>query len=88
MRLLNREFPARKAKKLGIFLNFSHISMQEITYGKIHEDDEIVLIDVIDFWLNEDEEKSWTKLAKAVEGCGYGDLAANIRQKNYMGGES
>ena len=38
------------------------------------------MIDVLCYyWLETDPRKSWTKLAKAVEDCGYGVLADKIR---------
>jgi len=87
MKLLNREFPASKAAKLGTFLNISHARIQEFTYENYWDNYQVLLMSVINFWLESDEEISWTKLAKAVEDCGNGDLAAKIRQENNMGGE-
>jgi len=87
MKLLFGEFPATKAEKLGTFLNVSQAYMQEVTYENIKGNDREVLIDVMNFWLENGLERSWTKLAKAVEDSGNGDLAAKIRQKNCMSGE-
>ena len=41
-----------------------------------------MLIDVLNYWLETDAEKSWNKLAEAVKECGYGVLAEKIRQKS------
>ena len=41
-----------------------------------------MLIDVLNYWLETDPEKSWSKLAEAVEDCGYGVQAEKIRQKS------
>ena len=41
-----------------------------------------MLIDVLNYWLKTDTQKSWSKLADAVEDCGHGVLAEKMRQKS------
>ena len=38
-----------------------------------------MLIDVLNYWLETDPRKSWSKLAEAVEDCNHGVLAEKIR---------
>ena len=38
-----------------------------------------MMIDVLNYWLETDPKKSRTKLAEAVEDCGYGVVADKIR---------
>ena len=42
-----------------------------------------MLIDVLNYWLETDPRKSWSKLAGAVEECGHRVLAEKIRQVNF-----
>ena len=42
-----------------------------------------MLIDVLNYWLETDPRKSWSKLAEAVEDCGNTVLAEKIRQVNF-----
>ena len=39
-----------------------------------------LLTKVVSFWLQNDSEKSWKKLADAIERCSYKLLAVNIRK--------
>jgi len=43
---------------------------------------ERLMRDILNYWLETDLEMSWSKLAEAVEDCGYGVLAKKIRQKS------
>ena len=81
MRLFRGEFPASKAKELGTYLEVPDTSMQEFRTNNTG-DSKGMLIDVLNYWLKTDPEKSWSKLAEAVEDCGYGVLAEKIRQKS------
>jgi len=40
-----------------------------------------MLIDVLNYWLESDIEKSWSTLAEVVELCSCGVLVEKIRQK-------
>ena len=81
MRLFRGKFPARKAKELGTYLEVPDANIQDFRENNI-VDVNGMLIDVLNYWLKTDPEKSWIKLAEAVEDCGYGVLAENIRQKS------
>ena len=82
VRLLNRgEFPANKAKELGTYLDVSHAKIQEFRENNM-VNAKGLLIDVLNYWLDTDPEKSWSKLAEAVGDCGCGVLAEKIRQKS------
>ena len=81
MRLFRGEFPASKAKNLGAYLEVPVASIHEFRENNIGNVSGM-LIDVLNYWLNTDPEKSWSKLAEAVEDCGYGVLAEKMRQKN------
>ena len=81
MRLFQGEFPANEAKELGTYLEVPHANIQEFRQNNM-SDAKGMLIDVLDYWLETDPKKSWSKLAEAVEDCGYGVLAKKIRQKS------
>jgi len=40
--------------------------------------------DVLKYWLDTDSDMSWSKLAEAVELCGYKGLAEKIRQNSTL----
>ena len=44
-------------------------------------DSQKMMQDVLQYWLENDKDKSWMKLAEAIKECGYGVLADNIRSK-------
>ena len=81
MRLFHGEFPASEAKELGIYLDVPHAKIQEFRENNMGNANGM-LIDVLNYWLETDSEKSWSKLAEAVKNCGYGVLADRIRQKS------
>ena len=81
MRLFGQEFPANVAKELGTYLDVPHAKIQEFRENNMGNA-KGMLIDVLNYWLETDPEKSWSKLAEAVEDCGYGVLAEKIRQKS------
>ena len=80
MRFFRGQFPSSEAKKLGTYLDLPHTRLQDLRHntGNVKE----FMIDVLNYWLETDPEKSWSKLAKAVEDCGYRVLAEKIRQKS------
>ena len=78
LRLFGNEFPASDAKSLGTYLDVPHAKIKLFRHDNTG-DAEGMLIDVLDYWLETDPEKSWSKLAEAVEDCGYGVLAEKIR---------
>ena len=81
MRLFRNEFPASDAKNLGTYLDVPRAKIKVFRHDNTR-DAEGMLIDVLDYWLETDPEKSWSKLAEAVEDCGYRVLAEKIRQKS------
>ena len=81
MRLFGGEFPASEAKELGTYLDVPHARIQEFRENNMGNA-KGMLIDVLNYWLETDPEKCWSKLAEAVEDCGYGVLAEKIRQKS------
>ena len=81
MRLFQGEFPASEAKELGTYLDVPRATIQEFRQNNMG-DAKGMLIDILDYWLERVPEKSWSKLAEAVEDCGYGVLAEKIRQKS------
>ena len=78
MRLFRDKFPASDTKKLGIYLDISCAKLQELQQNNF-SDSEGFLIDAINYWLKNDTEKSWSKLAEAVENCGHKLLAEEAR---------
>ena len=78
MHLFGDEFPSSKAKELGTYLNISHVRLQDFSHNNMGNV-EGMMIDVLNYWLETDPRKSWTKLAEAVTDCGYGVLADKIR---------
>ena len=78
MHLFGDEFPSSKAKELGTYLNISHVRLQDFRFNNMGNV-EGMMIDVLNYWLETDPRKSWTKLAEAVADCGYGFLADKIR---------
>ena len=81
LRLFQGEFPANKAKELGTYLEVPDASIQEFRQNNMNYA-KGMLIDVLNYWLKTDPEKSRSKLAEAVKYCGSGVLAENIRQKS------
>ena len=81
MRLFRGQFPSSEAKKLGIYLDLPHTKLQEFSHNNTGNV-EGFMMDVLNYWLETDPEKSWSKLAEAVEDCGCGVLAEKIRQES------
>ena len=81
MRLFQGEFPASKAKELGTYLDIPEANIHEFRENNVGNVNGM-LIDVINYWLKTDSEKSWSKLAEALKYCGYEVLAEKIRQKS------
>ena len=81
MRLFRDNFPCSEARRLGTFLDLSYSKLQDLSHNNMGNV-EGLMMDVLIYWLETDPEKSWTKLAEAVEDCGYRILAEEIRQKS------
>ena len=75
--LRDHYFPAVYACKLGEQLD--GVSPGDIeTFKKNHKDWDGILSDIIDHWLNNELNRSWEKLARALSACGCEDIAAKI----------
>ena len=70
-------FPCSEARRLGAFLDLSYSKLQ-----KLSQQHKELMMDILNYLLEMDPEKSWSKLADAVEDCVYGVLAEKIRQKS------
>ena len=81
MRLFRDSFPCHEAMKLGTFLDLTYTQLQDMSHNNTGNV-EGFLISVLNYWLETDPEKSWSKLAEAVEDCGHKVLAEKIRQKS------
>ena len=77
LRTLGEEFHG-KAKELGTYLNIPSGKLDEFRRNNMG-DVKGMLIDVLNYWLETDPRKSWSKLAEAVEDCDHGVLAEKIR---------
>ena len=77
LRVLGDEFPP-KAKELGTYLNIPSGKMNEFRHNNMGNV-KGMLIDVLNYWLETDPRKSWSKLAEAVEDCGNTVLAEKIK---------
>ena len=83
LRIFGDEFPPSKAKELGTYLNIPSGKLDEFRHNNMG-DVKGMLIDVLNYWLETDPRKSWSKLAEAVEDCDHGVLAEKLRStKDY-----
>ena len=80
MQSLYDEFPSSKAGELGVYLDIPPARLEEISHNN-PRDCKKVMQDVINYWLENDKEKSWMKLAGAVQTCGHAFLADTIRSE-------
>ena len=71
-------FPPSKARELGVQLELPILKIDEFSYNN-QRDCLKMMQDVIGYWLENDKDKSWMKLAGAVEACDQAALADNIR---------
>ena len=75
------EFPASEASELGVYLDIPLPRLKEFKDNNSKYCKK-VMQDVINYWLENSKDKSWMKLAGAVEACGHAGLADTIRS-NY-----
>ena len=71
------DFPANRAEDLGEYLGIKPgriTALKQISGG----DPDRLLSNVITEWLNNDSEKSWQKLAKALKNCDHSLIAKKI----------
>ena len=83
IRFLNKEnFPADKARKLGGCLDIPQGRLS--TFKTNHPNDaDGELMDVINYWIDNDGEASWERLATALEECHHTVIAKKIRSKSH-----
>ena len=77
VQILHEDFPSNKASELGSYLGLSPARLEEFNHDN-PRDSRKALQDIINYWLESDSEKSWTKLAEAIDLCGYKILAEKI----------
>ena len=80
MQLLHGEFPSTKAYDLGYYLDIPQSKLQEFNLINM-SDMEAMVVSIINFWLDMDTEKSWARLATAMEDCGLGNLASKVKMQ-------
>ena len=78
LRIFGDEFLPSRAKELGTYLNVPCGRLDEFRHNNMG-DVKGMLIDVLNYWLETDPRKSWSKLAEAVKDCDHRVLAEKIR---------
>ena len=78
--IIHKEFPEHKAGLLGENLGIPHDNVETLKHDSGNDSNKF-FSKVITYWLHSDREKSWRKLADAVELCNYEDVADKIREK-------
>ena len=81
LQVLHEDFPANKATELGSYLGLSPARLEEFNHDN-PGDSRKMLQDIINYWLETASEKSWTKLAEAIELRGYKIPAKKICTKS------
>ena len=74
------KFPKCEAKFLGENLGIPDYIIKTLERDA-KGDSSSFFSEVINYWLNNDPEQSWEKLADAVQMCEYGIIAIEIRKK-------
>ena len=74
------EFPECRARLLGENLGIPDYIIKTLEHDA-KGDSSSFFSEVINHWLNNDDEQSWEKLADAVERCRYRIIANEIRKK-------
>ena len=83
LQLLYGEVPYSIAHELGVFLEIKPAVVKDLTFNPKNPQD--MMIAVINHWLEFGKDRSWSKLAEAVESCGYKVFANTITSKHAMG---
>ena len=73
------DFPADKAGELGTFLGINHGRISTLKSNNVGNADEM-LSAILSEWLNNDSEKSWEKLAKALRNLSHSLIADKIEK--------
>jgi len=80
LKIFKNEFPDSSAGTLGLFLSVPPAKLKDFKREN-KGDVEGEMKAVLNYWLDTDGNKSWTKLADAVELCDHKLLADKIRRK-------
>ena len=75
--LIKEHFPAGKARQLGVFLDVPQERLDTFAVNNPNNADG-VLMDVITYWIDNDGEASWDRLATALEKCGHAVIAKKV----------
>ena len=78
IRFLKEErFSASKARQLGVFLDVPQEQFHTFIVNHPNNADG-VLMDVITYWIDNDREASWDRLATALKKCGHAVMAKKV----------
>ena len=78
---LHGEFPEHKAGLLGEMLGIPHATIETLKHDSNNSIE--FFSDVVNYWLQNDPDKSWSKLADVLKVCDYKVMADHIG-KNYV----
>ena len=71
---------------LGVKLDVKWSKIKEIAKSRSHREPHLCLADLMDFWLGNDVDASWERVATALEEMGKVDLARGIRRAHCSSG--
>ena len=83
--LYDGEFSAAKCQDLGLMLGVKQhqiLNIQSNHVGQVQAQ----LVGILEYWLRNNLNPSWRKLANALGKCGYGNLASTICGKEQSSG--
>ncbi len=80
MALFREEFPSSKASELGTYLEVPQVRLQEFSHDHVRDCNREMLA-VLNYWLENSTDRSWKKLAEAVEYCGCKVLSEKILRR-------
>ena len=84
IRFLNEEdFPADKARELGVNLDVPPGRLSTFEANRPNNANG-VLMDVITYWIDNNRQASWDRLATALEECDHAVIAKKIQSKSYL----
>ncbi len=75
--LKKHNFPTVRAGELGNGLGLDHNIIEDFTTNNPTNPSK-VLMEVVNYWLDNDLKASWNRLAEALDSCGYGNAARSI----------
>ena len=75
--LKDETFPADKAEELGVYLGIKPGRISALKKNNNNDADRL-LSEIITEWLNNDNEKSWDKLANALKKCNHSVMADKL----------